>query len=78
MVLGYRRLGLSIDGVQFVHPFNLDTDLQSAGPGRATAVEGKEANLVSVVQPEVNGVFVVRRGNEAQDSVLRDTEVFFV
>ena len=70
MVLGYRSLGLSIDGVQFVDPFDLDSDLQTVRPGRATAVEGKEANLVGVVQTEVDGVFVVRRGYEAEDSFV--------
>ncbi len=78
MVLGYRDLHLTTDRVQFVHPLYLYPYLQAARRARDAAVHGKEADLVGVVQPEVDGVFVVRRGNEAEDSILRDTEMLMV
>ena len=78
LVFGYRELHLATDRVQLVYPLDLDPDLQATKLGRDTAVEGKEANLVGVVQTEVDGVFVVRRRNEAEDSILRDTEILMV
>ena len=78
MVLGYRDLYLATDWVQFVDPFDLYPYLQATGLGRDAAVDCKEAYLVGVVQTEVNGVFIVRRLFEAQDSVLRYTEMLMV
>ena len=73
MVFIYRDLLLTTDRVQFVDLLYLNPYLQPARLGGDTAVKGKEANLVGVVQPEVDGVFVVRRLYETQDSILRNT-----